>query len=433
MKFAFYTQGCKVNQCETQALEKLALSRGHQLAERDADACVLNTCTVTQSGDRKNLRAIHRIRRDHPAAILAVCGCFSQLNADLLRQMPEVDLICGTQNRADVIILCEQARSGSAERNCVAPLPPHPTFECLPSGSLQKRTRAYLKIQDGCDQFCTYCIIPYARGRSRSLPLEQAVRQAADLARQSIQEVMLTGIEISAYGRDLPGQPTLAELIVAVANAAPETRIRLGSLEPRVADEAFCRALAPLGRQLAAHFHLSLQSGCDETLKRMNRKYTTQQYAQTLARLRETFPQCAITTDLIAGFPGETPEQWQQTQEFLIRCRLADLHAFAYSPRPGTPASQYPHPVPDEEKKRRHDWAVQLASQCRQQYRAQFLGQPLDILMEHPKAHFFEGHSRYDFTVRLKEYHGSANQWARVIPTELGPDGTLWGRMENDQ
>ena len=428
MKFAFYTQGCKVNQCETQALEKLAAARGHQLVGRDADACVLNTCTVTQAGDRKNLRALHRIRRENPGAIVAVCGCFSQLNAAQLDGV--ADVICGTQHRAQVIELCERAHAAGGAPACqVAPLPARPAFECLPAGSLRQRTRAYLKIQDGCDQFCTYCIIPYARGRSRSLPLQRAAEQAGSLARQGMREIILTGIEIASYGRDLPEQPSLTDVVLAVAQAAPGVRLRLGSLEPRVVDEAFCRALAPLGEQLAWHFHLSLQSGCDETLRRMNRKYTTGQYAQALSLLRRWFPRCAITTDLIAGFPGETAQQWQQTQDFVQRCGLSNLHAFAYSPRPGTPASRYPHPVPEEEKRRRHDWAAQLSDRLRRQYRAAFLGQELTILMERPRRGGSDGHSRYDFTVRLPGYRGAANQWVRAVPTQLDESGMLIGRM----
>ena len=307
MNFCFATLGCNVNQFETQALAQLAQQRGHVLAEKQADVCIINTCTVTSSGDHKTLRVLHKLQKENPNAIVALCGCFAQTEPEQAAAMDGVHIVCGTSDRAAVLDLCEQAVRDRKTVCTVTDNRQRQAFEQLPAGILPGHTRALLKVQDGCDNYCTYCIIPYARGHVRSLPLAEAVKQAQQLAASGVREIIVTGIEIASYGRDLPDKPTLIDLMEQLCEAAPDVRFRLGSLEPRLITDDFCRRLRRFSN-LARHFHLSLQSGCDATLRRMHRRYTTAQFFAVVERLRAAFPACSITTDVITGFPGETEQ-----------------------------------------------------------------------------------------------------------------------------
>ena len=348
MKVAIYTLGCKVNQYETQAMEQSLRARGHEVVDfaDAADAYVVNTCSVTAVSDQKSRQVLHRARREHPGAVVAVCGCYPQTHVDDVRKL-DVDLIAGTGDRTGFIGLLEQT---VAEKRRLAPIDKsfeRRVFEVLPAGGMSERARAMLKVEDGCVNFCTYCIIPYARGPVRSLPLEKAVEQAAGLAADGYREIVLTGIEISSWGKDLKTGQTLIDLVEAICAAAPGVRVRLGSLEPRTITEDFCRRAAALP-MLCPQFHLSMQSGCDATLKRMNRKYDTARFAQSVALLNQYFEHPAITTDMITGFPEETKEEFTQTLDFIRRCGFAQMHIFPYSVRPGTPAAelaQVPNPV----------------------------------------------------------------------------------------
>lgn len=398
MKFRFFALGCKVNLFESEALARLAEARGHQIVTRGADVCVLNSCTVTAASDHKNIRAIHKLRRENPDAVLAVCGCLAQIEPDKLYATGQVDLVCGTNDRAAVIAACEQqALTGRAPDT--APFRrPQAGFEPLPPGVPRGRTRALLKVQDGCDNYCTYCIIPYARGHVRSLPPAEAVRQAQALQQGGVQEIVLTGIEISSYGRDL-ARTDLTDLVWQVCRAAPHTRIRLGSLEPRTADDRFCALSAC--PNLMPHFHLSLQSGCDSVLARMRRRYTAAQFAANVDRLRRSFPRCAVTTDLIVGFPGETEQEFETTLDFLRACAFADVHVFPYSPRPGTPAAAMDGQLPPAVRQQRARRAKEVAAGTRKAYLDSFVGQRLPVLWEHrDKRGRWCGHGPYSFQVR---------------------------------
>ena len=389
VKFAFFTLGCKVNLFETQALSQLAQARGHEIVDKDADAVIVNTCTVTSVSDHKNIRAFHKLRRDNPNAVIAACGCFAQTDPERVRATGEIDLICGTRDRAQVIDLCEQAVSGQAVQVHESE---DSGFETLPAGIPHGRTRALLKIEDGCNNFCTYCIIPYARGRVRSLPVEQALEQTARLADAGVHEIVLTGIEIASYGRDLPGTLTLADAVETVAAAAPQMRLRLGSIEPTVITEDFCRRAAATG-QVCRHFHLSLQSGCDRTLARMNRKYTTAEFLACVERLRRYFPGCALTADMITGFPGETEDDQAQAVAFLERVGFAAVHVFPYSRRPGTKADAMPEQLSHAVKSARAHAAQRVADDCKQRYLAQQIGQVLPVLFETEQDGRWVGHS----------------------------------------
>ena len=342
MDIAIYTLGCKVNQYETQAMERELLRRGHTLVpfEDLADAYIINTCTVTAVSDKKSRQVIRRARKENPEAVIGVCGCYAQTSPEAVRAL-EVDLISGTAGRMafldDLEAALEDRRAarlaGEGPRMTVDDALRRRTFEVLPAGGLEGRTRAMLKVEDGCVNFCSYCIIPYARGRVRSLPLDDCVRQARELEAAGYREIVLTGIEISSWGQDLEGKPELMEAIEAICQGlSPDTRVRLGSLEPRTITQDFCQRAVALPN-LCPHFHLSMQSGCDETLKRMNRKYDTARYLQSVQWLNQYFDRPAITTDLIVGFPQETEEEFAQTLDFIRRCAFSSMHIFPYSRR----------------------------------------------------------------------------------------------------
>ena len=313
MKIAFYTLGCKVNQYETQALEQMFTQRGHELVgfEEHADAYIVNTCTVTAVSDKKSRNVIRRARKDNPDAIIAVCGCYPQTHPDDMAGL-SVDLVSGTGDRTGFVSLLEQTYAQRAPITALDDAMKRRIFETLPAGGLEGRTRSMLKVEDGCVNFCTYCIIPFARGPVRSQPLCETVAQARQLAGEGYRELIITGIEISSWGREFKDGSSLIDLLEAVCAAAPGCRIRLGSLEPRTITEAFCERASRLPN-LCPHFHLSMQSGCDSVLKRMNRKYDTERFYESVSLLRKWFDRPGITTDMIVGFPGETEEEFVQS------------------------------------------------------------------------------------------------------------------------
>lgn len=420
MKFAFFTLGCKVNLFETQALEQLAQARGHEIVDKDADAVIINTCTVTSVSDHKNIRALHRLRKDNPRAVIAACGCFAQTDPERVRATGEVDLICGTGNRAEVIALCEAAVQGETASCCASE---EERYEVLPAGVPRGRTRALLKIEDGCNNFCTYCIIPYARGRVRSLPPVLAEQETARLEEQGVHEVVLTGIEIASYGRDLQPVVSLTDLLCDLLPAHPEMRFRLGSLDPRVVDADFCSRLSGLPN-LARHFHLSLQSGCDSVLQRMGRKYTVEEYYQAVERIRAVIPDASITTDLIVGFPGETEEEFAETLAFLERCAFAAVHVFPFSVREGTRAAKLPGQLAQQEKAARAERAKAVALRLSEAYRHGFVGRELTVLPEHRTDGFWAAHGTYGFPIYIEEEERvKKNEPVEVRLEELHRDG----------
>ena len=424
MKFAFYTLGCKTNQFETQAMERLLLERGHSIGSFDesCDCYVVNTCSVTAVADKKNRAVIRRCRRENPEAVLAVCGCYTQHDADAVKALG-ADVIGGSGNRQqfleDLLAAAEQRRFVETLDNALS----RRGFEVLPAGGLEERTRAMLKVQDGCVNFCTYCIIPYTRGPIRSLPLETAVEQAEDLARRGYREIVVTGIEVAAWGRDLPGKPPVWQLITALCQAVPALRIRLGSLEPRIITEEFCRELAKYPN-LCPQFHLSLQSGCDSVLSRMKRKYDTAFYYERVCLLRQYFPDCAVTTDMIVAFPGETEEEFHESLAFIRKCGFADMHIFPYSRRPGTPAASFPGQLGNAVKERRSREAIAVAAEMSRAFRENLIGTTQPVLFEDREGDFFTGHAPNYVKVYApgQDLH---NQIREVKITEIYQDGVL--------
>ena len=392
MKVAIYTLGCKMNQYETQAMEQLLRQRGHETVEFEsaADVYVVNTCSVTAVSDQKSRKMLHRVRREHPEALLAVCGCYPQTHVEDVRKL-DVDLIGGTGDRAGFVDLLEQAMEGRKRIESIDQSFERRVFEVLPAGGMENRTRAMLKVEDGCVNFCSYCIIPYARGPIRSASLETAVAQTRQLAESGYREIIVTGIEISSWGRDLKNGLELIDLMEAICAAAPEVRIRLGSLEPRTITEDFCRRAAAL-KNLCPQFHLSMQSGCDATLKRMNRKYDTARYAQSIVLLNQYFEHPAFTTDMIVGFPEETEEEFAESVGFIRTCGFAQMHIFPYSIRPGTPAADMKQ-VPKAVKEERARRGAAVATEMRQAYLEACVGKIYPVLFEQPKGDKFFGHA----------------------------------------
>jgi len=393
MKYIISTLGCKVNQYETQAMETFLMEKGHERAVPGelADLIIVNTCAVTAESGRKSRQTIRRLKDENPGALVAVCGCYSQIEPEAAEKLG-AEVVFGANLRTEFIEAIERKlQGGDGCMNIDAPFKRR-EFELLPAGAVDHRTRAMLKIQDGCVNFCSYCIIPYTRGRLRSLPLDVAAEETAKLNREGFKEIVLTGIEVASYGVDLPGKPGLADVIEVVAKAAPDMRIRLGSLEPTVITEDFCRRLAATGK-LCRHFHLSLQSGCDRTLKAMNRKYNCAEFYHAVELLRQYFPGCALTCDLITGFPGETEEDQQATLEFIRKCAFADMHIFPYSRRPGTPADKMEGQNTSAVKSRRAKEAQKVAAEMHREYMLSALGTELDVLFESESEGGFVGHS----------------------------------------
>ena len=382
MKYIISTLGCKVNQYETQAMETWLSEQGIEPSApgEPADLILVNTCAVTAESERKSRQMIRRLREENPGAKIAVSGCYAQIAPEEIRKLG-VEVIYGSGDRkrfVEAAIRSVQSREYTEEID--DPFRRR-EYEELPAGALSGRTRALLKIQDGCVNFCTYCIIPYTRGRLRSLPIDKAAEAAETLAREGYKELVLTGIEVASYGIDLPGHPTLADAVCAIAEKSGDMRIRLGSLEPTVITEDFCERLAA-SEKVCPHFHLSLQSGCDRTLRAMNRKYDTALFYEKTKLLRTAFPDCAIACDLITGFPGETEADHAETLAFIEKCGFSAMHIFPYSRRPGTAADTMPDQCTQAMKARRAHEAKKIARKLQQEYLDRQIGRTLPVLFE---------------------------------------------------
>ena len=405
MHYIITALGCKVNQYEAQAVETLLQEHGLCAAgsEDPVDLIIVNTCAVTAEGGRKSRQTIRKLQQKYPEALTAVCGCWSQLSPEDAAEIG-ADVIHGSGDKhAFVEDIITALREREKRRFVDDPFRRY-TFEPLPSGAVDGRTRAMLKIQDGCTNFCTYCVIPFTRGRIRSLPLEEITAEARKLYARGYRELVLTGIEIASYGVDLPGKPDLADAVLAAHAGAEGLRLRLGSLEPTVVTDSFCKRLAESGA-VCDHFHLSLQSGCDRTLKRMNRKYDTDYFRAVCKRLRAAFPGCALTADLITGFPGETEEDHSATLAFLREIRFSQVHVFPYSRRPGTKADAMPDQLSHKVKDARAHEAQLVADETRKDYLEQQVGRVLSVLFETERDGRWVGHSENYCTVSVSGEH----------------------------
>ena len=428
MKFAFYTLGCKTNQYETQAMERLLVEKGHEIGhfEEGCDAYIINTCSVTAVADKKNRAVIRRCRKAHPDALIAVCGCYTQHAADAVRELG-VDVLGGSANRQEFVENILDALAEKGKKEAVDDPRRRREFEILPAGGLEERTRAMLKVQDGCANFCSYCIIPYTRGPVRSAPLEVIIPQARELEARGYREIVVTGIEIASWGVDLPGKMPMTAMLKAICEAVPNVRIRLGSLEPRVITREFCEEMVKYPN-LCPQFHLSMQSGCDTVLARMKRKYDTARYYESVRLLKEFFPGCAVTTDMIVAFPGETEEEFAASLEFIRKCGFADMHIFPYSRRPGTPADKMPGQHNNATKEQRSRAAIAVAEEMSRAYREALIGTCHAVLFEESEGEYFTGHAPNYVKVYVpgENLH---NEIRTVRLTEVYRDGMI-GQIE---
>ena len=401
---AFYTLGCKVNQYETEAMGEIFSKNGYKISDfgEVCDVYVINTCTVTSIGDRKSRQMIRRAKHLNPSAIVAVVGCYSQVSPDEVAKIEGVNIILGTKDRKN---LCEIADKMLAEKKSseritdVANALKNREYEELEIKEYAEKTRAFVKIEDGCSEFCTYCIIPYARGPVRSRKLENIVKEVEYLAQKGFCEVVLTGIHLASYGKDLKNAE-LSDVIHAVAEIDGISRIRLGSLEPRVLTEEFIRKIADT-KKVCNHFHISLQSGCDETLKRMNRKYTAAEYENSVKLLRKYFDNPAIATDIMVGFPGETDEEFDKSLAFAEKIAFADAHVFSYSNRRGTKADVMENQIDPKVKEVRHKAMESTVARLKSKYLEGMTGKKLSVLFEQK--------------ISDGVYEGTAENYAKVI------------------
>lgn len=431
MKFAFFTLGCKTNQYETQAMEQLLLEQGHTIGAFDekCDGYIINTCSVTAVADKKNRAVIRRCRKENPDAVLGVCGCYTQHDPEAVRAL-NADVLGGSGGREEFITMMLSAAREKQHLENLDNALRRRKFETLPAGGLENRTRAMVKVQDGCVNFCSYCIIPYTRGPVRSAPLELVVEQAKALSDRGYREIVLTGIEIASWGVDLPGKPPMSEMVAAICQAVPQMRVRLGSLEPRVITEEFCKKMAK-HPNLCPQFHLSMQSGCDTVLQRMKRKYDTARYYESVALLRKFFPNCAVTTDMIVAFPGETEEEFQKSLDFIRKCAFADMHIFPYSRRPGTPADKMSGQHNNATKEDRSRRAIAVAEEMNREYRQSLIGTVGQVLFEEMVEGYDTGHAPNYMRIYVPGI-GRHNVLANVKFTGLFKDGLLGEILEEN-
>lgn len=382
-KAAFYTLGCKVNQYETEAIAELFRSAGYDIVDFDdyADVYVINTCTVTGRGDTKSRQEIRKAKKKNPNAIIAVAGCYAQIAPGEVLGVPEVNIVVGTKNKGELVRLVEELRNSNKDKiNAVEDIMKQRNYEEFNTFAHTGRTRAYLKIQDGCNQYCTYCIIPYARGPVRSRKPENIIEEVKRLVDEGYKEIILTGIHIASYGKDLYNI-NLLDIIKIVHDIDGIERIRLSSIEPTFLTENFIKEVAQLNK-FCRHYHISLQSGSNRTLKRMGRKYTTEQYREIVERVRKHINDVAITTDVMVGFPGETDDEFEETYRFLEEISFSKMHVFKYSKRKGTKAAEYPDQVTNAVKEIRSKRLIKLSEECERSFIEKFIGKTLDVLFE---------------------------------------------------
>ena len=424
-KAAFYTLGCKVNQYETEAMSELFGKAGYEIVdfESAADVYVINTCTVTGMSDRKSRQIIRRAKKINPDAIIAVTGCYAQTSPDAVRMIDGVNVIIGTKDRGKIVSMVENAKK-SSKTDAVSDIMQTHTFEDLSVKTYRDRTRAYIKIQEGCNQFCSYCIIPYARGPIRSRPFSDVLNEIKLLSASGFSEIVLTGIHVASYGLDLE-KYDLADLILAADKFEGIKRIRLSSIEPMTLDKSFIRRIKN-AKTLCPHFHISLQSGCDETLFRMNRKYTTEDYAKIADGIRESFEDAAITTDIMVGFPGETDEEFSKTVDFVKKIGFADAHIFQYSPRKGTPAAARSDQISPEVKFKRSKIISEITEKSKIEFQKSFIGKTKEVLFEKRAENgLFEGKTDNYLTVAVPCEEDLSGRFFSVLLKETAPFGIL--------
>ena len=405
-KVAFYTLGCKVNQYETNAMIEKFIENNYSIVdfEKIADIYVINTCTVTNMSDRKSRQIIRRVKELNPKSILVVTGCYAQVASQELEKIEDIDLIIGNTEKKDIVEIVEKHISGLNKEIKVNTTDINQEKEFTDFGTITytEKTRAVIKVQDGCNNFCSYCIIPYAKGRVRSRKVDSVIEEISQIAKKGIQEVVITGIHVASYGLDFKDKNIrLIDLLEEINKIEGIKRIRLGSLEPTIITDEFVERLKKIDK-ICDHFHLSLQSGCNETLKRMNRKYTVEDFEKVTVRLRKAFPNCNLTTDIIVGFPGETDEEFNNTYKYLEKIKFYKMHVFKYSPRKGTVAQKMPMQIDGNIKEKRSNFLIELSNKNEKEYLAKYIGKEIEVLFEQEENGYFKGHTSNYIVVNSK-------------------------------
>ena len=400
--------GCKVNQYETNAMTQKFKESGYEIVNMNddiSDICIVNTCTVTNMSDRKSRQALRKVKEKNHNAIIVAVGCYAQVAKEELEKMPEIDVVLGNEEKKDVVKYVENFMNGNNKVIKIEDIATQKEFKDMGQITYTEKTRAVIKVQDGCNQFCSYCIIPYARGRVRSRNQESIIKEITQIAQKGIKEVVITGIHVASYGRDFDNENGLIELLEKINEIDGISRIRLGSLEPKIITEEFMQRLVKL-EKICHHFHLSLQSGCDETLKRMNRKYTVSEVEEIIERLRRYYDDVILTTDIIVGFPSETEEEFNKTFEFLKKAKLYKMHVFQYSPRKGTRAAVMPGQVDGNIKEKRSKKLIQLSNENEKYYHDKLIGKTVEVLFEDKEVDngvtYYKGHTQNYILIKYK-------------------------------
>lgn len=403
-KVAFITLGCKVNQYETNAMIQKFIEQGYNIVEhtKKADIYIINTCTVTNMSDRKSRQMLRRVKDLNPHAIVVACGCYAQVAKEELKDIKEIDLILGNNEKKEIVKYIEKYIDEKHQIKSIEDVMQTREFVDFGNVTYTEKTRAVIKVQDGCDRFCSYCIIPYARGRVRSRKPESVISEIENIAKEGIKEVVITGIHVASYGKDFKENYRLIDLLEEINKINGIERIRLGSIEPLLIDEEFISRLIKL-KKICHHFHLSLQSGCDETLKRMNRRYTTKEFEKIVNLLRETYNDVILTTDIIVGFPGETEEEFNKTYEFLKKIKFYKMHVFKYSKRKGTKAASMPMQIDGNIKEIRSQKLIELSDRNEIEYNKSYIGKEVEVLFEERKNGFYKGHTKNYILVYVTE------------------------------
>lgn len=405
-KVAFVSLGCKVNQYETNAMSQEFIEAEYEVVDFNdiADIYIVNTCTVTNIADRKSRQMLRRVKDNNKDAILVASGCYAQVGKQELEKIEEIDLIIGNNEKKDIVRIIENYQSAKLQQlnnAIISDVMMQKEYVEFGTTTYTEKTRAVVKIQDGCDRFCSYCIIPYARGRVRSRKLENIINEVEQIVEKGIKEVVITGIHIASYGKDFKENIGLIDLLEKLNQIKGLQRIRLGSIEPTIITEGFVDRLSKL-EKICDHFHLSLQSGCDETLKRMNRRYTTSEFEIVTELLRNKFPNASLTTDIIVGFPGETEAEFEQTYEFLNKIAFYKMHVFKYSQRKGTKAAVMPNQIDGSIKEQRSRRLIELSDKNEQKYNSSYIGKVVEVLFEELDGEYYKGHTKNYMQVLAK-------------------------------
>lgn len=419
---AMYTLGCKVNTYETNKMVQLFKDAGYKIVdfETKADIYVVNTCTVTNMSDRKSRQMFRRARELNSNAVLCVVGCYAQVASEELKKIDEIDIVLGTNDRCNIVKYVEEFLKNKNKIEEVTDIMSQRKYVEWGSVAYTDKARAEIKVQDGCDRYCSYCLIPYARGPVRSRAIDEVYNEVLKIAQTGIKEIVITGIHISSYGKDLNPKIKLINLLEKIHEVEGIERIRLGSLEPLIIDEEFVESLKKLPK-ICNHFHLSLQSGCDETLQRMNRRYTTDEFKKIVSILRNNIPEVALTTDIIVGFPGETDEEFKKTYEFLKEVKFSKMHIFKYSPRKGTKAAEFENQIDGKIKNIRSDKLIALSNKNEEDFAKIYIGKTIEVLFENET----EGHTKNYIKVESKTKIKDAPLIKNVVPFEY-KNGVLY-------